>query len=208
MRARRRSLFLLAVLAGLLFLPGRAWACACCSNTGFYYVGTAKPREYELGLLRRMRLGGTAYLFLSEAGLEENAKGLAHRAEHYSVSGSLVGNAWRLSFREGGHSGTLSLPLPAKMSSYSADIHDGQTSGGGGPLLYKEWRFEGPVSGTGFFRAGLVAPTTYSLVLQGRGNGCDNAEDFTHWRLQIKGRKADYAFYGELSEPTPDGQNK
>ena len=208
MKARRRSLFSLAVLACLLFLPGRAWACACCSETGAYYVGSRKPAEYELGLLRQMRFGGTAYLFFGEAGPEEHSKGLAHRAENYSVSGSLVGNAWRLSFREGGQSGTLSLPLPAKMTSYSADIHDGQTSGGGGPLLYKEWRFEGQVGGTGFFRAGIVAPTRYSLVLQGRGNGCDNAEDFTHWRLQISGRKADYAFYGELAEPTPDGRNE
>ena len=87
------------------------------------------------------------------------------------------------------------------MTSYTADIHDGQTSGGGGPLLYKEWRFEGRVTGTGLFRAGIVGPTKYLLVLQGRGNGCQDAGDFKHWRLQIKGRKAEYAFYGELADP-------
>jgi hypothetical protein len=208
MKARGRALFSLAVLATLLLLPARVWACACCSNTGDYYLGFDKPSEYALGLLKEMRFGGTAYLFLTEAGLEENAKGLAHQAENYSLSGSLVGNAWRLSFREGNKSGALNLPLPAKMWSYSADIHDGQTSPGGGPLLYKEWRFEGPVNGTGFFRPGVVAPARYSLVLQGRGNGCDNAGDFTHWRLKITGRKADYAFYGELGEPLPDGQRR
>lgn len=208
MKARRRSLFSLAVLAGLLLLPSSVWACACCSNTGDYHIGFGKPSAYELGLMKRMRVGGTAYLFLTEAGLEENAKGLAHQAEHYPVSGSLVGNVWKLAFRDGDKSGTLNLPMPAKMLSYTADIHDGQTSGGGGPLLYKEWRFEGQVKGTGFFQAGIVAPTKYFLVLQGRGNGCDKAEDFTHWRLKITGRKADYAFYGELAEPTPDKQNE
>jgi hypothetical protein len=45
-------------------------------------------------------------------------------------------------------------------------------------------------------------------VLQGRGNSCDTAEDFTHWRLKITGNKADYAFYGELSTPVPDKQNE
>jgi hypothetical protein len=75
------------------------------------------------------------------------------------------------------------------------------TSAGGGPLLYKEWRFEGRVSGTGFFGAGIVAPTRYLLVLQGRGNGCQDAADFTHWRLQVSGRRAHYAFYGELARP-------
>jgi hypothetical protein len=201
LKARRWPLFALAVLATLLLLPGQADACACCSNAGDYRIGMGKPSAYELGILKQVRFRGPARLFLTEAGMEENARGLAHRAEGYSLAGSLVGNVWRLNFREGAKAGTLNLPLPAKMLSYSADIHDGQTSGGGGPLLYKEWRFEGPVNGTGFFQAGIIAPTRYFLVLQGRGNGCQNAEDFTHWRLEIKGRKADYAFYGELAKP-------
>jgi hypothetical protein len=203
MKVRRVSLFSLALAACLLLLPGRALACACCSNTGDYHIGFRKPHEHELTLMKEMRFGGTAYLYLTEADMEESAKGLAHQTAHYTLNGSLVGNAWKLSFREGDKSGTLNLPLPAKMLSYVADIRDGQTSAGGGPLLYKEWRFEGTVSGTGFFQAGVVAPTKYFLVLQGRGNGCDNAEDFTHWRLKITGKKADYAFYGELGEPTP-----
>jgi hypothetical protein len=194
-------LFSSAVLAGLLLLPASAWACACCSHTGAYHIGFDKPGEYELNLLKQMRFDGTAYLFLTEADMEESAKGLAHRAEHYTLSGSLVGNSWKLTFREGGKSGTLSLPLPAKMLSYVADIRDGQTSDGGGPLLYKEWRFEGQVSGTGFFQPGVRGPAKYFLVLQGRGNGCTNAEDFSHWRLQVTGRNADYAFYGELAQP-------
>ncbi|MGI8641023.1 MAG: hypothetical protein ACR2MG_13900 [Pyrinomonadaceae bacterium] len=67
------------------------------------------------------------------------------------------------------------------------------------PLLYKEWRFKGNVQiGNGFFQTSIVQPTTYFLVLQGRGNGCDNPEDFTHWRLEIAGKKASYAFFGEL----------
>ena len=155
-----------------------------------------------------MRLGTTACLFLTET--EESGKGLAHLTGNYSVNGSLIGNVWKLTFRNGDESGTLNLPLPAKMLRYAADIHDGQTIGGDSrkPLLYKEWRFEGEVSGTGFFKAGIVAPTKYFLVLQGRGNSCDTAEDFTHWRLKIIGNKADYAFYGELGAPVPDKETE
>ena len=122
----------------------------------------------------------------------------------------MSGNVWKLTFRNGDESGTLTLPLPAKMLRYAADIHDGRTIGGDSrkPLLYKEWRFEGEVNGTGFFNAGIVSRTKYFLVLQGRGNNCDTAEDFTHWRLKITGNKADYAFYGELSPPIPDEQNE
>lgn len=206
MKARRRYLFSLAVLASLLLLPGRAWACACCSNAGDYHNGFGRPDAFKINLMKEVRFGGTAQLYLTEADQEESARGLAHGATSYSLSGSLVGNAWKLTFRDGNKSGTLSLPLPAKMSSYSADIHDGQTSGGGGPLLYKEWRFEGPVSGTGLFKSGIVGPTRYVLVLQGRGNGCDSAGDFKHWRLKVTGRKADYAFYGEF--PGPNARNE
>jgi hypothetical protein len=201
MKGQRRFLFALALLASVLLLPGRAWACACCSHEGTYHVGTSRPSEYELSIVRQIRFGRTAHLYLTEADMEESAKGLAHRAERYTLEGSLVGGVWRLVFRDGNKTGTLSLPLPARMTNYAADIHDARTSPGGGPLLYKEWRFEGRVSGTGFFRAGTVAPAKYLLVLQGRGNGCQDAGDFTHWRLQISGRKADYAFYGELAEP-------
>lgn len=85
------------------------------------------------------------------------------------------------------------------MWNHSADIHDGKLSAGGGPLLYKEWRLEGEIKGNGIFKNGTAAPATYVLVLQGRGNGCDNAEDFAHWRLQVRGEQADYAFYGKLA---------
>lgn len=201
MRGLGRVLFSLAALAVVLSLPARAWACACCSNEGDYYVSTGRPSEYERSIVRQVRFGQTANLYTTEADLEESAKGVAHVAEKYAFAGGLVGGVWRLTFREGGKTGTLSLPLPARWTSYTADIRDGQTSPGGGPLLYKEWRFEGQLSGTGIFKAGVVGPTKYTLVLQGRGNGCQDALDFKHWRLQVSGRKAAYAFYGELADP-------
>jgi hypothetical protein len=90
----------------------------------------------------------------------------------------------------------ITLRVPPKLTIFAADIHDGQTSGGGGPLLYKEWRFEGTASATGFF---AKAPARYTLILQGRGNRCDGSADFTHWRLAIEGKQADFAFFGELA---------
>ena len=210
MKVRTRHLFSAAMWVTLLLLPSRVWACACCAHPGEYQINFVKPDAYKLSVMKRMRFGTTAYLFTGEAEPDVAAKGLAHPADTYSLSGSLVGNVWKLTFRNGDESGTLNLPLPAKMLRYAADIHDGQTIGGDSrkPLLYKEWRFEGEVNGTGFFKAGIVARTKYFLVLQGRGNNCDTAEDFTHWRLKITGNKTDYAFYGELSTPAPDEQNE
>lgn len=200
-KAPGRTLLWLALAACVLLSPARSLACACCSNAGDYRVGFDRPSDYELSIMRRVRFGGAAQLYLTAADAGESAAGLAHHAESYALKGSLAGGAWRLEFRDGRQAGTLSLPLPAKMSSYAADIRDGRTSPGGGPLLYKEWRFEGRATGTGFFRAGLAAPAKYLLVLQGRGGGCQDAGDFTHWRLEINGRKAGYAFYGQLANP-------
>ncbi len=97
--------------------------------------------------------------------------------------------------------GTLSLPLPARMTRFSADLHDSQDRGLG-PVLYKEWRCAGVAKGNGIFEKGFTAPARYTLIFQGRGNRCDNAEDFTHWRLEISGAKASYAFFGKLLHET------
>src|SRR6266498_3272016 len=143
MKVLTRPLFSVAMWVSLLLLPSRVWACACCAHPGEYQINFVKPDAYKLSVMKRMRFGTTAYLFTGEAEPDVAAKGLAHPADTYSLSGSLVGNVWKLTFRNGDESGTLNLPLPAKMLRYAADIHDGRISGGGPqPLLYKEWRFE------------------------------------------------------------------
>lgn len=193
--------FLISALVLLLLIcvsPAQVWACACCADDGEYGISFKKPDSYQLDLLRQIRFGETANLFITNAGLEV-VRGLNNPKETYELTGSFGGGLWNLAFRDGNLRGNLSLRLPARMLSYRADIHDGQKGGGGGPLLYKEWRFEGPVNGTGFFVGGFAAPARYFLVLQGRGNNCDNPGDFTHWRLEINGRKAAYAFFGELA---------
>jgi len=196
-------LLLLVVFAGTLVLPRETFACACCADPGQYRISFSKPAAYQLELMKQMRFGPNASLFSTEAGPEGDAKGLPNAAETYSLNGSLFGRLWKLMFSDAGKSGGLNLTMPAKVLMFSADIHDGQIGGGGGPVLYKEWRFEGTAGGTGLFKPGFVAPAKYFLVLQGRGNNCDNADDFTHWRLEIKGGKADYAFYGPMAKSEP-----
>ena len=203
-----RRLFIFVAIATLLLLPSRVWACACCAHKGEYQIESVKPDGSTLSVMKRIRFGTKADLWTGEAEPEVAAEGLVHPADSYSLTGSLVGNVWKLTFRNGDESGTLDLPLPAKIFRFAADIHDGWTKPGySEPVLYKEWRFEGEVNGTGVFKAGISAPTKYVLVFQGRGNSCDGAEDFTHWQLKIAGKKADYAFYGQLDAPVPDDKN-
>jgi len=204
-----RSFFIFVAIVTLLLLPCRVWACACCAHPGEYQIELVKPDEFKLSVIKRILFGTKADLWTGEADAEVAAEGLAHPAYSYSLSGSLVGNVWKLTFRNGDESGTLNLPLPDKMLRFAADIH-GELAKPGypEPLLYKEWRLEGEVNGTGFFKAGITAGTKYLLVFQGRGNSCDVAENFTHWQLKITGKKADYSFYGELGAPVPEKQNE
>jgi len=119
----RRLLIFVAIVIVLL-LPRRVWACACCAHPGEYQINFVKPDAYKLSVIQRMRFGTTAYLFTGEAEPDDAAKGLAHPVDSYSLNGSLVGNVWKLTFPNGEESGTLNLPLPAKMLRYAADIHD------------------------------------------------------------------------------------
>jgi hypothetical protein len=202
-------LTLLPVLLTVFFIfPSDAFACACCSENGFYSIWTGKPDGYYLETLEKIKFAADAELYVDAAGFEQ-IKGLEAMTKNseetdlwqFGLTDSFLAKTWKLNFKaKNGKTGTLVLPLPTQMVAFKADIHDGKTSGGGGPLLYKEWRFKGNVqSGNGFFASGIAKPTTYFLVLQGRGNGCDNAEDYTHWRLEINGKKADYKFIGKLA---------
>ena len=119
----------------------------------------------------------------------------------FDLAASFTGRrSWKFEFKTPkGKTGSLSFVIPNQMVSFAADIHDDE-GGGLGPLLYKEFRLKGVVaSAAGFARAGVVRGTTFFLVFQGRGRGCDEVTDFKNWRLEIEGPRASYAFFGKLS---------
>ena len=195
----------------LLASSVNTFACACCAEPGTYMLRTGKPVAYEMELLGEMQFDRNAFLYMTEAGFDM-IKGLdgirkiyeseswTASPEYFRVENSLVGKTWKLNFfTKDGQAGALVLPMPAQMLSYKVDIHDGSDRGNG-PMLYKEWRFKGPVQrGDGFLRAGIARGTEYFLVFQGRGRGCDDISDFGRWHLEITGPKANYSFFGKLS---------
>jgi hypothetical protein len=189
---------LLALL--LSTAPTMAAACACCADTGDWYERTRRMQAYEIDQLRRIRFSNTASLFLTEA--DDAIKGLPVDYQSFSLSDFFKqGNALALAFKgERGAAGSLTLFLPRVVTSFGVDMHQ-YPDGSSGPILYKEWRFEGSVNGSGIFRKGMARGTKFHLILQGQGNNCLSAEDFKNWRLQIKGPRASYAFYGSLKDP-------
>ena len=192
------SLTLSTIFLTLILFTTNIFACACCADKGYYNLSYKTPNNYEIGQIKDIHFE-TSELYATNA-FPDNIKGIPSPTESYKVSGSIGGDSWAFTFTdENGKTGTLSLKTPKKMIDYAVDIKDGKKGGAGGVVLYKEWRFKYRVAkGTGIFQNGIKGKTEYFLVLQGRGNACTSAEDFTHWRLEVTGKKADYTFHGTL----------
>ena len=184
----------------MFFSAINAPGCACCTDPGEYDSTTnALISDFQRTQLEGVKFNSSARLYLTDAG-EDGVKGISNVTEENTLSAAFEAGRWRFDFRSAdGQSGVLTLPMPAKISTLAADIHDGEP--GAAPTLYKEWRLEGVATGDGIFRGGFAAPVKYTLVFQGRGNRCDSGDDFTHWRLALSGKKASYAFFGDLVVP-------
>ena len=200
MRLRIFALLLLIAATSLVTTAATPF-CACCAEPGTYSVSTGKLAKYELDLLKDMKFGPAAELYTTPASYDD-IKGIADVIKEFETTASselglvdaFTGSKWTLLFMTGGErKGSLVLPRPTTMTSRSVHIPD-NSSTSPNVVLYKEWIFNGTVrSGTGFFRRDIAKPTKYTLIFQGHGNNCTNAEDFTNWRLDVTGAKADYA---------------
>jgi hypothetical protein len=187
------------LLLAILFVSVEAWpvsralGCACCSDHGTRDESTQALDDYYRTQIRGMEFAPEAQLFLTDAG-DDQVKGITAISDTYRLVATLDDKQWRLTFHtKDGKTGTLALPIPAKLGTFQVDPRDGKKSVGGGPLLYKEWRWTGvPVAG-GIFQKGAQR---YALVFQGHGNRCDNGSDFTHWHLEITGKNISYTLFG------------
>ena len=189
-----RTVFLFLVTLFLLSpLPALAHFCACCAERGQYSINVRKPTGYELSELKLLKIADAA--LYTDAGYPDNIKGLSPLSETYTARLFWPQRGFRFDFKsEQNGAGVLNLAHAPTMVDFRADTYNE-----GEPTLYKELRFKARVlSGSGFFGKGITPATEYFLVLQGRGNNCMSADQFTHWRLEITGKRASYAFYGRL----------
>ncbi len=196
---KRSSLFV--VFFSVLLLLGfwrDALACACCTNVGQRNVGTSRLDSYKFGEISKLQFAGEARLFTGEAD-PSDVRGIATPAPRYQLSAAWQDNRLTFSFRDQeGRAGTLTLPRPVTLSVFEVDPRTQTVEGGSGPVLYKEWKLTGRATGTGIFSGGVGAGQLLSLILQGHGNSCTTAADFTHWTLAMLGPKASYTFFGDL----------
>jgi hypothetical protein len=191
-----KVVFLAAIICLLVLSPRQILAhfCACCAERGDYSITTKKLQDHEISELERLKISETT--LYTNAGSPDNIKGITPLTENYTASLLWQKAGLKFDFKNDKNGiGLLNLLKSPTVVDFRTDTYNE-----GEPILYKELRFKAKVSkGTGFFKKGIAPSTEYFLVLQGKGNNCMAAEDFTHWRLEIKGKKADYAFFGKLS---------
>ncbi len=185
-------------LLAVFLLAAEASACACCAEAGHWSQVARKATPDELAELGRVRLGATAALVVPPAGLE-HVRGVAPAAPRYALRHQDQNRQWTLELSaDGARGGSFTFVMPDTGEFYAVDPRDGGRDAAGSPRLYKEWRFTGAVAPRGVFRG-----TRFHLVLQGRGNLCPDAAQFTGWILRVIGPNASYALFGDLREPAP-----
>jgi hypothetical protein len=201
MRARNALLLALAVVWAGAGAPSGAHACACCTNTGQRNVGVHKLDGFRRSEIDQVRFGPVAHLFTGEADADM-IKGIATPSSRYDLSVAQRADRWVFSLRDAdGRSGTLTVAIPTSIAVFEVDPRRGEREGGLGPALYKEWRLASPAAGTGIFAPGMGKGRLVTLILQGHGNSCPSAADFTHWTLVVSGPAAEYHLYGDLVQP-------
>lgn len=171
--------------------------CACCSETGQWFEDKGLLDENDRDVLNQAKLSVKAQMYESSA----EDEGIAVKSSDFTVRLSRVQSKWTMALQNNeGDRGTLVLNLSPTATKYGADPRDGKVSNGGGPLLYKELRLEGRVSGTGVFAKNIKPDSRFRLVLQGRGNACLDVQDLHSWVLQVYGKQSRFGFYGTFDK--------
>lgn len=214
--SKKVAIHLFGVIVTLSLLSGNILACACCAEPGMRSEYTAKADSYIRDLVKEIKFDRETNLFITEAGFDnitgidpirKEDEQLGGPLVAFSTMGSFSAKGWQITLKSGkGLIATYTLSMPLRYTEFKVDIHDRKEMPLG-PWLYKELRFKGLVTASGFAKAGVVRNTKFELVFSGRGVGCNEVEDFTHWRMDIDGPKAGYAFFGTLSSGRKDSND-
>ncbi len=195
---RKVALLGLMLLATWLAGLASARACACCTNPGQRSVQTLPLETGRRAQFENLSFAPAAELNLGESDLDQ-VKGIANPSAHYTLQVTARPEGMSFAFRDkAGRSGTLSLTYPETVSIFEVDPREDKPDSGLGPTLYKEWKVTARAEGTGIFKPGVGRNQRITLILQGRGNSCTDAADFTAWTLVVHGPAAEFSLFGRL----------
>jgi hypothetical protein len=183
-------------LLALLAFPSNAYACACCADAGQWSQASRKIADSEFKEINSLQFAPNPKLFFNASG-DDGIRGISPISSSYTLSVTKKQRNWNLLFKDGsGKTGNLNFTIPQSMVDFRTHFFGNQEGGGGGPVLYKEFRLEGKVTGNGIFSRGITSDAKYRLVLQGKGGNCTVGSEFKSWNLQVFGSRARFSFYG------------
>lgn len=197
----KRSISLLLAVLFLIAAATPSLACACCIERGYYEHWRGKPGQQYTSILSELTPAGKAELYVTAAGYND-IKGIPTKhftdrdgGQSFDIATTFSGRAWRMNLDAGaGGKGSLVLPMPVLITKHAVDADGVDT--GLGVRAYKELIVRGAVaSATGIVNSAARA-AKYELIFLGHGNGCDDHSDYSRWRLQIKGPRADFVLFG------------
>jgi hypothetical protein len=197
--ARSATTILFAILI-VVTLRTPVGACACCSEFGQRNVAVRQVSTYMRDEISKVRFASGAELFA--VGGPEDVKGIRNASSTYQLEVSREVRRWVFRFKgDNGNGGSLFFELPQSVNVFEIDPRDQdeKKDQGRGPILYKEWRLTSVAKGDGIFAPGMGPQQRITLILQGRGNSCTQAEDFTHWTMIVHGPDAEYSLFGRLA---------
>jgi hypothetical protein len=197
MTAMIRRCYGLAFAIVVLSNAPPAFACACCTNEGQRNVATVALDSGKRQDIESLRFGGKATLFTGEGDVD-GIQGITTPSGSYDLTAKWLDDRLVLSFRDSlGRSGTLALARPNTISVFEVDPRN-RPDKAREPILYKEWKLSAPAAGSGVFRQGIAPRQILTLIMQGSGNSCTSAIEFSHWTLVMQGPKANYTLFGDL----------
>lgn len=184
-------IFALAAVA-----PGRALACACCTDPGQRLVGSDAIDAYARGVLDQLSFGSEARLFTGNAS-PGDIKPVTATSDRFTLAVTRDGAAWTFTFKDAaGAESVLSFSAPAKVSKFEVDPRETAEPPPNGPTLYKEWRITAKATGRGIFKA--AGDPLATLIIHGRGNSCTDVSQFTAWTIVLQSGAETATFFGAL----------
>lgn len=196
-----RRLAVLPALAVSIGIAAPAFACACCTNSAQRYIATERISPQRMAIMDAVRFGDSAVIAGSEVDDDPIIDGISR---HFTLS--FARRPGRMVFTLDGdaenEAGALTFTLPKKIGIFEIDTSpDEEDDKQTGPMLYREWRLTGAITGTGIFRRAAAAGQKATLIFHGHGNGCLEAENFHSWSLLLHGPAGKETLYGPLNRP-------
>lgn len=194
-RSARGALFAAMIgLGGVMTSAGAALACACCADVGQRTEMVVVIDAFLASELERLRPEPIAVIRNAAGGEDIAATLVIEKIE----------GVWVFSFTTiNGAVGTLSARMPQTLDFIAVD--ETPTVARQNVELAKVATLASATVATGFFAGDAGTAAAQAIMsIEGRGNNCTDAAQFTGWRVDVNVGDDSYQIFGALGPVAPE----